>query len=119
MRFTNPSMATTHRSRATTQLLAPVGHYLSLATGGFQEGNLDEALIEPGSYRPHFVAPGGDYLGVIVTRGPAEPVSPGVLVGVVVSFPYDASHGALSEGTNFEVMKGERLVGNGRVLRLF
>ena len=84
-----------------------------------QGGRSTPLLIELGTYRPHFVAPGGDYLGVVVTRGPSEPVSPGVLVGVVVSFPYDVSYGALSEGTAFEVMEGERLVGEGRVLLLF
>lgn len=72
----------------------------------------------PGYGPPHFVAPGGEYLGVVVTRGPSEPVSPGALVGVVVSFPYDVSHSALSEGTAFEVMECERHVGDGRVLRL-
>ena len=84
-----------------------------------QGGRSAPLLIEPGTYRPHFVARGGDYLGVVVTRGPSEPVSPGVLVGVAVSFPYDVSYGALSEGMTFAVMEGERLVGEGRVLRLF
>jgi translation elongation factor EF-Tu-like GTPase len=84
-----------------------------------QGGRCAPLLVEPGTYRPHFVAQGGDYLGVVVTRGPSEPVSPGVLVCVVVGFPYDVSYVALSEGTAFEVMEGERLVGEGRVLRLF
>ena len=83
-----------------------------------QGGRRAPLLIEPGTYRPHFVASGGDYLGVVVTRGPSEPVSPGVLVCVEVSFPYDVSYAALSEGTAFRIMEGERTVGEGRVLRL-
>lgn len=83
-----------------------------------QGGRTAPLLIEPGTYRPHFVAPGGAYLGVVVTRGPLEPVSPGVVVGVEVRFPYDVSYAALSEGMAFEVMEGQRLVGEGRVLRL-
>ena len=84
-----------------------------------QGGRNAPLLIEPGTYRPHFVVPGGDYLGVVVTRGPQEPVLPGVLVGAIVGFLYDVSYSALSEGTAFDVMEGERLVAAGRVLRLF
>ena len=84
-----------------------------------QGGRSAPLLIEPCIYRPHFVAPGGDRLGVVVTRGPSEPVSQGVWIGVVVSFPYDVSYGALSDGAVFDVMEGERVVGQGRVLRLF
>ena len=83
-----------------------------------QGGRSAPLLIEPGIYRPHFVAPGGDYLGVVVTQGPSEPVPPGVSVGVEVSFPYDVCYAALSEGTAFEIMEGGRYVGEGRVLRL-
>lgn len=84
-----------------------------------QGGRNAPLLIEPGTYRPHFVVPGGDYLGVVVTRGPSEPVSPGVFIGVEVRFPYDVSYAALSEGTAFWIMEGERLVGEGLVLRRF
>lgn len=84
-----------------------------------QGGRSTPFLIESGLYRPHFVPTGGEYLGVIVTRGSTEPVSPGVAVGVEVSFPYDVSYGTLSEGSAFRVMEGGRAVGEGRVLRLF
>ena len=56
-----------------------------------QGGRSAPLLIEPGTYRPHFVVPSGDYLGVVVTRAPSEPVWPGILVGVAVGFPYDVS----------------------------
>ena len=85
-----------------------------------QGGRSAPLLFGPGTYyRPHFVVPGGDYLGVVVTRGPSEPIMPGVSVGVAVGFPYDVNYEALSEGTTFNVMEGDRLVAEGRVLRLY
>lgn len=84
-----------------------------------QGGRSTPLLIDSGTYRPHFVVPGGDYLGVVVTRGPKEPIAPGGSASVVVRFPYDVSYDALAEGATFDVMEGPHLVAEGRVLRRF
>lgn len=84
-----------------------------------QGGRSTSLLIGSGTYRPHFVVPGGDYLGVVVTRGPKEPIAPGDAASVVVRFPYDVCYDALADGVIFDVMEGPHLVAEGRVLRRF
>ena len=77
--------ATTGRSRLTasgkvivTKELRGAEVELSFRTPE-RGGRSAPLLIEPGAYRPHFVAPGGECLGVVITRGPSEPVSPGCI----------------------------------------
>jgi translation elongation factor EF-Tu-like GTPase len=83
-------------------------------------GRTTAVSLSHGTYRPHFVVPGGEYLGVAVTHGPVEPVSPGGKVKVTVAFVYEptVNYSALVEGIHFEVKEGSRVVATGRVLRL-
>lgn len=86
-----------------------------------EEGGRTAAIsLSLGAYRPHFVVAGGEYLGVVVIQGPAEPVQPGGKVNATVVFVYEpaVNYSALVEGAIFEVMEGPRVVANGRVLRL-
>jgi translation elongation factor EF-Tu-like GTPase len=86
-----------------------------------EEGGRTAAIaLNLGTYRPHLVVAGGEYLGVAVIQGPAEPVQPGGSVNVTVAFVYEpaVNYSALVEGAVFEVMEGACVVANGRVLRL-
>jgi translation elongation factor EF-Tu-like GTPase len=91
--------------------------FLTAEEGGRSEPPL---LGSPRTYRPHFVVAGGEYLGVVVTQGPGEPVAPGGKTRVLVEFVYApaVNYEALAEGVSFKVMEGAHVVANGRVLRL-
>lgn len=105
------------REMAVTTKLNGVEVELRFRADG-QGGRSTPLLIAPGTYRPHFVVQDGQRLGVVVVRGPSEPVSPGALLNVEVGLPYEVSYEALAEGATFDVMEGTRLVAQGRVLRL-
>lgn len=83
-------------------------------------GRVGAVVLSYGKYRPHFVVSGVEYLGVVVTECPAEPVQPGDTVKVTVVFVYEpaVNYSALVEGTLFDVMEGSCVVARGRVLRL-
>ena len=87
----------------------------------FEEGGRREpVLLDRGTYRPHFVVSGGEYLGIAVTQGPPEPVQPGGTALVTVAFIYEPAinYSILTKGTSFDVMEGSRVVASGRILRL-
>jgi translation elongation factor EF-Tu-like GTPase len=83
-------------------------------------GRVGAVVLSHGTYRPHLVVSEGEYLGVVVTRGPTEPVQPGDKVEVTVAFVYEpaVNYSALVEGALFNAMEGSRVVASGRVLRL-
>jgi translation elongation factor EF-Tu-like GTPase len=83
-------------------------------------GRVGAVSLGHGTYRPHFVVSGGEYMGVAVTEGPFEPVQPGGNAIVTVVFVYEpaVNYSALVHGVLFEVMEGARVVASGRVLRL-
>ena len=72
-------------------------------------------------YRPHFRVCGGDgvMLGVEFVDGPDAPVLPGGQTFATVRFVYQPKvcYGALTEGTQFNILEGSRVVGIGRVIR--
>ena len=89
-------------------------HFRTAAEGG-RSGPLS---FDSGAYRPHFVVSEGQYLGVAVTQGPANPVQPGGTAKVTVAFVYEpaVNYAALVEGATFLVMEGACVVASGRVL---
>ena len=77
------------------------------------------ALGTPGLYRPHLRVAGGELLGVEFVDGPDDPVAPGTGTFATVRFLYEpaVSYAALTEGAEFDVLEGLRVVAHGRVTR--
>jgi translation elongation factor EF-Tu-like GTPase len=94
---------------------------LSTDQGG-RRAALDLCNDHPGAYRPHFRARHGDgeLLGVEFVDGPDDPVQPGSGTFATVRFLYEprVSYAALTNGAEFDVLEGSRIVGRGRITRL-
>jgi|GEM_PF-3791302 len=85
-----------------------------------EEGGRTESIsLNASKYRPHLRVSCGQYLGVVFTRGPAEPVQPGGNANAMVVFVYEpnVNYEVLVVGTAFQVMEGAKVVANGHVLR--
>jgi hypothetical protein len=81
------------------------------------------AAVSPGSYCPHLRVRGGngELLGVEFIDGPDVPLPPGSGAYATVRFLYEprVSYEALGVRVEFEVVEGSRVVGLGRITRLW
>ena len=74
------------------------------------------------AFRPHLRASRGkgELLGVEFVDGPDDPVEPGSGTFATVRFLYEpeVSYAALTNGAEFEIIEGARVIGHGRITRL-
>ena len=82
-------------------------------------GRTESVSLSASKYCPHLQVSGGEYLGVVFTGGPAEPVPPGGNADATVAFVYEpnVNYEVLTVGTTFQVMEGAKVVAYGHVLR--